>query len=66
MTTNREFTKEEIEIIYEFHEIEDKYAFDMWDYVLNKEDNESLNDYLKRQKITDIKIVEYMKSIKYE
>ena len=34
--------------------------------VLNKEDNESLNDYLKRQKITDIKIVEYMKSIKYE
>ena len=59
------FTEQEIEMINAFHEIEDKYAFDMWDYCRNKKENESIVDYLKRQEITDVKIVEYMKSVKY-
>ena len=52
-------------MIHSFHEINNKYAFDMWDYSLNKKDDETLLDYIKRQKITDIKIVEYMRSVKY-
>lgn len=65
MNINTNFTMEEIEMIHSFHEINNKYAFDMWDYSLNKKDDETLLDYIKRQKITDIKIVEYMRSVKY-
>ena len=68
MTVNSEFTKEEIEMIHRFCEIfsDDRYPFDMWDYNLNKKDNESIIEYLDRQKVTDAKIVEFMKSVNFE
>lgn len=55
-----EFTEQEIDMIYRFHEHGNEYAFDMWDYQKNKKENESITDYLNRQEITDVKIIEFM------
>ena len=64
INTKADFTEQEIEMIDRLNEIfsDDRYPFDVWDYNLNKKNNENIIEYLKRQKITDSKIVEFMKS----
>ena len=64
INTKADFTEQEIEMIDRFNEIfsDDRYPFDVGDYNLNKKNNENIIEYLKRQKITDSKIVEFMKS----
>ena len=64
INTKADFTEQEIEMIDRFNYIfsDYRYPFDVCDYNLNKKNNENIIEYLKRQKITDSKIVEFMKS----
>lgn len=57
-----DFTKEEQEMIHNFLEQGDRYAFDVWDFFNNKKDGENIIDYILRQEVTDSKILEFLKS----